>query len=56
MFLFYFIIFVVFCFIPIPFQIIILIVDALYTGPGISSIAIILAIILRRIIKKEHSC
>lgn len=51
--LFYIVIFLVVCFIPIPFQIILLIGDALVTGPGISSLVIIFAIVVRRWFKKE---
>ena len=52
MFLFYVVLFLVVCFIPIPFQIILLIGDALVTGPGISSLIILLSIVVRRKVKE----
>lgn len=53
MFIFYIILFFVICFIPIPFQILILIGDALVTGPGISSLVILGSIIVRVKVKLE---
>ena len=52
MFIIYFVLFLVACFLPIPFQIILLIGDMAVTGPGFSTLVLAGSIIARRAVKK----